>query len=51
MSDDLYAGVDLGGTTITAGIATADGRLVASRTIPTNSSACWGTVSRPCPRR
>jgi glucokinase len=38
MSDDLYAGVDLGGTTITAGIATADGRLVASRTIPTNSS-------------
>jgi glucokinase len=38
MSDEQYAGVDLGGTTITAGIATADGRLVASRTIPTDAS-------------
>lgn len=38
MSDNLYAGVDLGGTTITAGIAAADGRLIASRTVPTNSS-------------
>ncbi len=38
MSDELYAGVDLGGTTITAGIAAADGRLVASRTVPTDAS-------------
>jgi sugar (pentulose or hexulose) kinase len=36
MSDDLYAGVDLGGTTITAGLAAADGRLVASRTVRTD---------------
>ena len=38
MTENLYAGIDLGGTTVTAGLATADGRLVASRTIPTESS-------------
>ena|SRR5579884_2431108 len=35
---DLYAGVDLGGTTITAGLADAGGRLVVARTVPTGSA-------------
>jgi glucokinase len=33
----LFAGVDLGGTTITAGLGTADGMVVARRTAPTRS--------------
>jgi glucokinase len=33
----LFAGIDLGGTTITAGLATADGTVHARRSIPTRS--------------
>jgi glucokinase len=35
--DELYAGVDLGGTTIAGAMGTGEGRLVAERTIPTAS--------------
>ena len=34
---DLYVGVDLGGTTMPAAIAAADGRIVAERSVPTLS--------------
>ena len=34
----LFAGIDLGGTTITAGLGTADGTVHARRSIPTNSA-------------
>jgi glucokinase len=33
----LFAGIDLGGTTITAGLGTAEGQILARRSIPTRS--------------
>ena len=35
---ELYAGVDLGGTKIAAGLATTDGKIVADRAVPTGSN-------------